>query len=179
MVPLHAGVQFRLLGPARHDDRCVYSLPWSKGMTFGVGQGYDGDETHQGKYAIDWDMPVGTLVRATRDGIVVDYKDNFYEGGISDDLRSRANFVGILHSDGTVGQYVHLDYHGVKVKIGDRVRRGDVIGRSGDIGFSSGPHLHFEVYTVTSNLDRQTIPVRFKTSTDRAATLVTGIGYTN
>lgn len=163
---------------ARHDDRFVYSLPWSKGLTFGVGQGYNGAQTHRGKYAIDWDMPVGTEVRAARDGIVIDYKDTFYEGGISDDLRSRANFIGILHSDGTIGQYVHLDYQGVKVKIGNRVRRGDVIARSGNIGFSSGPHLHFEVYTVTSDLDRKTIPVRFMTSTNRAATLVVGEGYT-
>ena len=47
---------------ARHDDRFVYSLPWSKGLTFGVGQGYNGAQTHRGKYAIDWDMPVGTEV---------------------------------------------------------------------------------------------------------------------
>jgi len=163
---------------ARHDDRYVYALPWSKGLTFGVAQGYNGEQTHRGKNAIDWDMPVGTSVRAARDGIIIDLKDNFYEGGISDDLRSRANFVGILHSDGTVGQYVHLDYRGVKVKIGDRVRRGDVIARSGDIGFSSGPHLHFEVYTVTSSLERKTIPVRFRTSTNPALTLVVGAGYT-
>jgi len=91
----------------------------------------------------------------------------------------RANFVGILHSDESIGQYVHIDFHGVKVRVGDRVRQGDIIARSGDIGFSSGPHLHFEVYTVTKELERKTIPVRFRTSTTRAATLVTGQAYSH
>lgn len=164
---------------AHHDDTYVYALPWERGLTFGVGQGYDGMETHAGKKAIDWNMPVGTMVRASREGIVVDFTDRYYEGGVSDDLRTRANFIAVLHSDGTVAQYVHLDYQGVFVEVGDRVRRGEVIGRSGDTGFSSGPHLHFEVYTVTKALKRKTIPVQFRTSSGRAVALVTGESYSH
>lgn len=54
----------------------VYSLPFEKGKSFKVGQGYNGDISHQDKFALDFDMPVGTKVFACRDGLVVDVVKN-------------------------------------------------------------------------------------------------------
>lgn len=147
---------------ATHDDQYVYSLPFGRHESFMVSQTYNGLASHEGKNAIDWDMPRGTGVRAARDGIVVEIEESRFQGGLDPTLKSKANFVRIKHSDGTIGNYVHLMPNGVRVYEGDRVRRGDLIAYSGDTGYSSGPHLHFEVFTITGALQHRTIPVRFR-----------------
>jgi len=149
---------------ARHDPGAVYELPFGTGVEFLVGQGFHGNETHQGKYAIDFDLPEGTPVRAARGGKVIDTRDFFEEGGLDPALKSRANYIKIRHDDGTIGHYVHLRHMGTEVNVGDRILPGQLIGYSGNTGYSSGPHLHFEVYSATKDLERRTIPVKFKTA---------------
>ena len=146
---------------AVHDRGISYRLPYRRGKEYMVGQGAYGGTTHQGIHAIDWDMPEGTEVLAARDGIVIDLQEDYHEGGVDPALKSRANYVKIRHTDGTIGNYVHLKRHGVRVRVGDTVRAGQSIAYSGNTGYSSGPHLHFEVYSVTPALDRRTYPVRF------------------
>ncbi len=162
---------------AEHQRGFAYELPYSKGEEYLVGQGYLGNVTHQGKYAIDWDMPIGTSVRAARAGIVVDLVEEFTEGRPDPALKTRANYVKIRHSDGTIGNYVHLAPGGVSVRIGESVSAGQVVGHSGNTGFTSGPHLHFEVYSATRDLGRRTIPVEFNTSRRGAVQLQEGTFY--
>ncbi|WP_309997394.1 M23 family metallopeptidase [Chryseobacterium sp. 2987] len=50
------------------------------------------------------------------------------------------------NSDGTFAQYYHLKENGVKVNLGDQVKKGDVIALSGNTGWCNGPHLHFVCY---------------------------------
>src|SRR5689334_7519602 len=73
---------------AQHDDNCTYELPYSPGSRFKVTQGYNGKFSHTGanQYAIDWQMPEGTPVRAARAGIVVRAKDDSSTGGPSMDF---------------------------------------------------------------------------------------------
>ena len=56
---------------AQHDDNYIYQLPYAPGNKFKVTQGYNGKFSHTGsnKYAIDWDLPEGTLVHAARGGV--------------------------------------------------------------------------------------------------------------
>jgi len=56
-----------------------------------------------------------------------------------------ANIVRILHDDGTHAVYAHLNWNSIRVRPGDHVERGEYIADSGNTGFSSGPHLHFEI----------------------------------
>ena len=77
---------------------------------------------------------------------MIDTKDDGNQGGPSTHFAKHANYVVILHSDGTTGEYYHLKYKGVAVSRGQSVQQGQLIGYSGNTGFSSLPHLHFGIY---------------------------------
>lgn len=152
---------------ARHDDNYIYSLPYQDGNAYRVLQGYGSRFSHQGneEFAVDFDMDTGTAVHAARDGIVARIEESHSKGCWEDDCGQYANFVVILHSDGTTGEYYHLDHEGVLVNVGDTVARGQVIALSGNTGHTTMPHLHFAVYRPLSWGRTQSIPVRFQ-STD-------------
>ena len=94
----------------RHDDTCIYSLPYMPGKSYRVSQGFNGEYSHFGadQFAIDWRMPSGTPVYAARGGTVVGVKNDSSVGGDDAKYDWDANYVLIRHSDGTLGQYVHL-----------------------------------------------------------------------
>lgn len=135
---------------AVHDDSYMYTLPFRKGASIYVSQGYHGGITHKGlsAYAIDFPVPSGTPIHAAREGIVVGAQGSSNIGGMSPEYRQHANYVIIEHSDGTMGNYYHLKQGGALVRIGQKVAQGDLIGYSGNTGYSSGPHLHFSVSKV-------------------------------
>ncbi len=165
---------------AVHDDAHVYDLPYAPGSTFRVSQGYHGSFSHTGpdEYAIDWAMPVGTPVCAARAGVVVKSKDDEDKGGPRRRYQTHANCILIEHSDGTIGIYGHLAKDGSRVKVGQRVKAGDVIGLSGKTGFVEGPHLHFAVFKTRNGSERESLPVKFRTADNLALTLTTGREYT-
>jgi murein DD-endopeptidase MepM/ murein hydrolase activator NlpD len=91
---------------------------------------------NQGKKhtGIDFQMPEGSNVYATADGVVEfsRYNDN------------HGNYVRVKHSDTYSSQYSHLIR--ATVKQGDKITQGQVIGLVGSTGLSSkGPHLHYEI----------------------------------
>ena len=67
------------------------------------------------------------------------------------------NFIEVDHGDGTFGCYLHLRQGGSYVKPGQRVRRGEVLAASGNVGMSMLPHLHFHVIDDEHGL----VPVTF------------------
>lgn len=146
----------------KYDKDFAYSLPYSKGAEYKVSQGYFGTYSHQDKYAIDFTMPEGTAVCAMRGGIVVNTKSDSNIGWGDPQYSKDGNFVLIYHSDGTLADYAHFQQNGVIVKAGDKVEKGQLIGFSGNTGFSSGAHLHVEVRLPHFDAKR-TIEPRFKT----------------
>ncbi len=83
-----------------------------------------------------------------------------FQSGLNLQNMDEANFVQILHDDGTHAIYAHLQLDTVRVKVGQRVARGEYIANSGNTGFSSGPHLHFVVLR-NVGLRSESVPVAF------------------
>jgi len=150
---------------AKHKSSFAYKLPYKKGETHRLDQGYGGKFSHRGesKYSLDFHMEEGTAIHAARAGVVVEIEESYSEGGNDKSLIEKANFISILHDDGTFAQYSHLKKSGVLVKEGQKVRAGDKIGLSGATGFATGPHLHFNVVKAKKGGGFQTLPVKFAT----------------
>lgn len=108
-----------------------------------VAQAWGGGYSHvdaENRRAVDFAAPAGTTVLAARDGVVMQVEMHGTAGG-----HGHANLVRILHDDGTMAVYAHLQPDGALVQPGQRVRRGQPIAVSGNSGASTGPHLHFAV----------------------------------
>ncbi len=125
-------------------------------------QGVDGALTHNGmhRYAFDFDMPIGTPVLATRDGVVLAINDGFPEGSSEESSVDRSDGSFVLHGDGTVAGYGHLSV-GVCGAEGESVREGQLLGLSGHSGNTKGPHLHFQVNTRHRGAGFESIPIAF------------------
>lgn len=100
------------------------------------------EETHLG---LDIAVPVGALVRASGGGRVVQAGEDEEYG----------RFVLLSHPDGFETMYGHLSR--IVVGEGDQVNQGAVIGRSGNTGRSSAPHLHFEIRQNGTSVDPVTM----------------------
>lgn len=151
---------------AMHDDDYLYLLPYARGKSYRVLQGYGSRFSHRGleHYAVDFDMPVGTSVHAARGGIVARIEESNTKGCWEEGCGSYANYIVILHSDGTTGEYYHLRQDGALVEVGEHVVAGQRIGLSGNTGHTTMPHLHFAVYRAAEWGNTQSIPVRFLSS---------------
>jgi len=104
---------------------------------------YNREAMHGG---IDFGTPVGTPVYATADG-VVEWAAHHQSSGYG-------KMVRIIHNYGFSTVYGHLE--DFEVASGNYVRRGDLLGYSGNTGVSTGPHLHYEVRHLNRRLDPAT-----------------------
>lgn len=170
-----------LIAATDHDDSYVYRLPYGDSVSFSVLQGYGSRLSHRGPefYTVDFGMPEGTLVYSAREGEVIALEDRYDVSCWTTHCDRLANYVEILHPDGTVGKYFHLQKDSVLVERGQRVARGEPIARSGDTGFSTTPHLHFGVYRPISDGEAQSIAVRFAVRGGLIGRPRTGARYTN
>jgi murein DD-endopeptidase MepM/ murein hydrolase activator NlpD len=164
------------LALSRHDDAYVYTLPFPRGKRFAVMQGYGGAWSHTGEwyYSIDFALPEGTCVCASRGGVVVRAVDCYDEGGVDPTFKAKWNFLEIAHADRSVAVYGHLAHRGIHVSLGASVQAGEPIAVSGNTGWSSSPHLHFHVVDSASP---NRVPVRFATSRSEGEVLLQGQSY--
>jgi murein DD-endopeptidase MepM/ murein hydrolase activator NlpD len=121
---------------------------------------------------------MGSPVLAARDGLVVLTRDGFDPGAPDPAFKKRANLVFIRHSDGTLGEYVHLLKGTVGVRPGQTVQAGQLLARSGNSGYTRGPHLHFMVFRAKDSKTRESLPIRFVTKQGSGVFLQEGQAYT-
>ena len=129
------------------DDDLALRLPFTDDTARLVIQGNGGAFSHTDnyQYAWDFDMPEGTPVAAAAEGVVAETVDGYTEGAPDKRLQNRANLIVVDHGGARFSVYQHLMPGGILVREGDRVLRGQPIGKSGNTGFTSRPHLHFAV----------------------------------
>ncbi|HAK12857.1 MAG TPA: hypothetical protein DIW54_10775 [Chitinophagaceae bacterium] len=156
-----------VLGDVRKlaDTNYAYALPLPQTNCWPITQGYMGAQSHKNKYALDFAAPIGTPVLAIREGIVVDIKADSKYSCPDSSCAPFGNYVLLYHeADGSFSGYHHLDYKGVSVKVGQKVKQGEQIALSGNTGYSTGPHLHLELLQpdAQSGLLKY-IPTRFQT----------------
>ncbi|MCW5891513.1 MAG: peptidoglycan DD-metalloendopeptidase family protein [bacterium] len=117
--------------PAKEIPAGPKAFAWPvKGATLASRFGPRGATHHDG---IDLAAPVGTPVQAARAGRVL----------YSDRLRGYGNIVILEHEGGWATVYAHHQEN--LVQAGEVVRQGDVVGRVGETGQTTGPNLHFEI----------------------------------
>ena len=128
-----------------------YDLPFEKGQKVFVSQGYGGFFSHKNEFSLDFKLKIGSKVLASRSGTVVKVVDSHDKGGPNKKYLSFGNHIIIKHQDSTYASYWHLKQSSAKVKVGEQVTQGSIIALSGNTGFSTMPHLHFDVYYFDEN----------------------------
>ncbi len=113
------------------------------------------------EYAYDFSTPIGTPVYAMRSGRVIGIQEQYADVGGTKIQAQKANFVWLEHTHGIGSAYTHLQRNfGKKISIrrNDWVKAGQLIGYSGNSGWSSAPHLHVEVHRIANQSFGQTLP---------------------
>src|SRR5437868_1812372 len=141
-----------------------FAIDWLKIDT--LGHSFTGDSLKNSSY-----YAYGNDALAVADGIVTEVKDSIPENVPG--INSRAvpitletvggNHVIIDVGGGHFAFYAHLQPGSIRVKLGDRVRRGQVLGLVGNSGNSTEPHLHFHISDASSPLGSDGIPYAFET----------------
>jgi murein DD-endopeptidase MepM/ murein hydrolase activator NlpD len=164
-----------------HDDAYLYRLPYADDASFPIIQAYGAKLSHHGpeQFTLDFGMPVGTPVHAARDGVVVLLEDSYDVGCSSQECGRFANFVVVLHPDGTTGEYFHLAQGSARVRLGEHVSRGQLLALSGNTGYSTAPHLHFGVYRAARDHGTESLGVRFLTRSGPISAPRSGARYLN
>jgi len=134
-------------------------MPLVEGTLFSLSQGIATHHTHSGssRFALDFPLEEGTELVAPANGRVVMTRSDSDKGCNDPSCLADDNKIHMQLESGHIVVMAHLQKDGVFVKPGDTVCRGEVIGLSGNTGYSSGPHLHLEVLDVY----RESVPIHF------------------
>jgi len=111
---------------------------------------------------------VGTPIRAARRGTVMAVIDGFTRCCLPREEAWKANAVYVRHRDGSVATYAHLR-EGIPVVAGQKVKGRQLLGYSGNTGWTTAPHLHFEVVARNAAGTIDDIPFRFRDGTPEGA----------
>ena len=146
-----------------YTSQTPYFPPLAPGSRFRVTQAFGGEYSHhdaQNRYAVDIMMPINTPIHAARTGTVLEVENDYFKNGMQQAYANKANSILILHEDESMAVYAHLALEKAQVYPGLQVKAGDLIGYSGNTGYSSGPHLHFAVQ-INQGMALRSVPFQF------------------
>jgi hypothetical protein len=146
-------------GRVVNDTSYIYWLPVEVGSKCFLVQAYNSKMSHKDELSLDFKMKKGTKIHASRAGVVTEIKEDSDDGGLKDEYLSKGNHIIIKHADESIAMYWHLQKDGVMVNEGDTVLKGQLIGISGNTGYTAFPHLHFGV----KDRNGKQLPTRFLT----------------
>lgn len=122
---------------------------------------------NDGKSVVDY-YCYGKKILAPADGVVVDIKNLFADTPISDQKEVlcsssdiRGNYIVIKHSDNEYSMIAHIKKDSFSVKIGDTVKRGQLLACCGNSGNTSEPHIHFQIQQGSNFLLSASLPICF------------------
>ncbi len=122
----------------------VVGVPFACGAKHEVSQAHDtGTHLNNDTWAWDFRMPEGVAIVAAKDGVVRMARGDSTRGGCDPKFARDANYVVVDHGDGHETQYLH--FSSVVVEAGQKVKAGELLGYSGNTGWSCGSHLHFKL----------------------------------
>ena len=107
--------------------------------------------TPNSRFCLDFYLPQGTPIIAARLGIVTETENGYNKASYRRSFMPKCNYVYIRNSDGEESVYAHLAFGSVRVRVGQQVRKGQILGLSGQTGYATYPHLHFGVYDSENN----------------------------
>lgn len=136
--------------------------PLKEKTTVDHGPGAVPSHTGPAKYGYDFHVVEGSSVHAMEDGVVIRVIEHFQSAHREANRMQEGNKIEIQHADGSVSVYGHLKFQSVIPNVCEKVKAGQLIGMSGNTGYSSGPHLHVEMFRPTSSGNYQTFPLKFK-----------------
>lgn len=128
------------------------------------GKTYQGDPADNKNY-----RAYGQEIHSVADGTVTETKDGIPQNIPSETARAvpitletiGGNHVIVDIGNGQFAFYAHMQPGSLRVKVGDRVRRGQVLGLLGNTGNSTEPHLHFDICNASSMLGCEGLPYAF------------------
>lgn len=123
-------------GTTLQEGDWIWPVPGFSYISCYFGWDYDFWRMHKGIDVGDWGI-WGSNIHATKGGTVIIAEDWYIPG------YSYGKYVTVDHGGGYTSTYAHMDT--VNVYVGQVVEKGDVLGTVGNTGFSTGPHLHFEI----------------------------------
>ena len=119
--------------------------------------------------AVDFYCELNTPVMAAADGEVVWIQDDVTKNWPTmedppPEKSGGGNTIQIRHENNEYSMYLHLKQHSMKVKVGDKVKTGNLIAYSGLTGWTKFPHLHFMVIIYTKpppSRDSKSLPIKW------------------
>lgn len=168
----HNNVSETLQKQDRHD--AVKALIPYQGSYNHITNPLSHNEKYAAEHAIDVATPIGSPIAAMRDGTVIDIQDQFEEHPqdfraelnekVLEELSKKTNYILIEGDDGLIQGYMHVQQGSTKVKVGDKVKAGQEICRSGHNGATTEPHIHLEIGVRDKDKGKKTLPIQFTTA---------------
>ena len=103
------------------------------------------------RHCIDFALPEGTPILAVANGVVIAFANHYFKKYQDPRYAYKANHVILEHAGGEISLYAHLQRQSSQLIFGQRIRQGQQIGKSGQTGFATYPHLHFGIYDAKGN----------------------------